>query len=638
MNDVKRILLVDDEPHFCHSLAEVLRCNGYHVSLALEGRQALALLKKEVFDLLLLDVDLPDMPGYRIMEKLTGENRDVSTIMLTGFARVETAVEAMKLGAYDYLRKPLDYELLFNTMNKAVERSRLLHDLALSKEREKLLIDASWEGIVIHSEGRLLDANKQFTDMFGYDPKELRGQLFREKILLESGKDHGFSGNICRLEEEGELTGIRRDGSRFPVEVNCRRMKYRGKIVQVCAIRDITERVLAEQEKIELEKRLAVSSKMETLGLMAGSVAHDLNNILSGLVTMPELLLLELGREHSLSEYVKIIHETGREAASVVSDLLTIARGATIEKKVCDLNLLLRKFLRVFRERGDEHFEGITIVERYEAGPLNSYCSEVHLGKVIMNLVSNAAEELKGKGTIELRTDRVVLSSTRSGYEKIPPGIYNVLSVQDNGSGILAGDRGKIFEPFYSKKKMGKSGTGLGLSIVWNAIHDHDGFIDLISSEEGTCFDLYIPATEDRIEQRSKVVAYDAQIKGSREKILVVDDQEKQRKIASSLLRYLGYRADAVGSGEEAVEYIRHNSVDLVLLDMILERGMNGRETYERIIQVKPGQRAIIASGFAQNEEVHKTLSLGASRFIKKPYTLEQLGGAVKLALSHSPP
>ncbi len=637
MNDVKRILLVDDEANFCHSLAEVLRCNGYHVSLALEGRQALALLEKEVFDLLLLDVDLPDMPGYRIMEKLTGENRDASTIMLTGFARVETAVEAMKLGAYDYLRKPLDYELLFSTMNKAVERSRLLHDLALSKEREKLLIDASWEGIVIHSEGCLLDANKQFTDMFGYDSGELQGQHFREKIFLESGEDRGSFGNTCRSEEAGELTGIRRDGSRFPVEVNCRRMKYRGKIVQVCAIRDITERVLAEQEKIELEKRLAVSSKMETLGLMAGSVAHDLNNILSGLVTMPELLLLELGREHALYEYVKIINEAGREAASVVSDLLTIARGATIEKKVCDLNLLLKNFLRALKKRGDAHFEGITIVERCEAGPLNSYCSEVHLSKVMMNLIGNAAEELKGNGTIELRTNRVVLSSARSGYEKIPPGVYNVLSVQDYGSGIQAGDRAKIFEPFYSKKKMGKSGTGLGLSIVWNAIHDHDGFIDLTSSEEGTCFDLYFPATEDRAEQQGEVAAPAAQIKGSREKILVVDDQEKQRTIACSLLRYLGYRADAVGSGKEAVEYVQHNSVDLILLDMILEQGMNGCETYEQIIQVKPGQRAIIASGFAQNEEVHKILSLGASKFIKKPYTLEQLGGAVKQVLSSIP-
>ena len=634
MNDSIRILLVDDEPRFCESLAQILILSGYQVTIAQSGNEAVELLEKNAFDLLLLDVELPDILGYQIMDSLKDENFGTATIMLTGHATVETAIEALKKGAYDYLKKPIDHDLLFNTIDKAIKHSRLAKALRISEERLKTLAEASWEGIVILSNGQLLDANRQFFDMFGYQTDELLGQQILDKILSAAS----LTEVSLRIQNEAfgshEAIGVKKDGTEFPIETSCRHMEYQGREVRVCAIRDITERVKAEQEKLELQKQLAIANKMETLGLMAGSVAHDLNNILSGIVTLPELLLMQMGNDHKHSELIKIIQKAGKEAASVVSDLITVARGATAEKCICNLSTLVEKYMVTIKEKPmDPLLEGVAIKLNCDPGLSNSYCSVVHINKVLMNLIGNAAEEMEGKGTIVVSTKNVFIEQPFLGYETIEVGDYVVLSVTDDGPGIIPEDVKKIFEPFYSKKIMGRSGTGLGLAIVWNTVHDHGGFIDVKSDGNGTTFDLYFPMTKDAVEEKRALPSIEKH-RGYGEKILVIDDQKKQQEIASSLLDGLGYKTDVVGSGEEAIAYIKLKSVDLIVLDMIMDSGINGRETYEEILKINPKQRAIIASGFAENEEVKQTLFLGASQFVKKPYTLTQMGQAVKQALS----
>jgi len=176
---------------------------------------------------------------------------------------------------------------------------------------------------------------------------------------------------------------------------------------------------------------------------------------------------------------------------------------------------------------------------------------------------------------------------------------------------------------------MGRSGTGLGLAVVWNTIQDHDGYINVKTGKKGTAFELYFPVTGDEVADERGAVPVDDYL-GNGEKILVVDDEEKQREIACGILTKLGYNAEAVSSGEEAVEHLKEQSVDLVVLDMIMPKGINGRETYERIIKINPGQKAIIASGFSETEDVKKAQSLGAGKYIKKPYTMEKIGLAVK--------
>ncbi len=634
MNDSIRILLVDDEPRFCESLAQLLTLSGYQVIIARRGNEAVELLAKNSFDLLLLDVELPDMFGYQIMDSLKDENFGIPSIMLTGNATVETAIEALKKGAYDYLKKPVDHNLLLGTIDKAIKHGRLEKALRISEERVKTFAEASWEGVVIHQNGIVLDANKQFFDMFGYERNELLGKSMLEKLIsAEFLPEVLLRINNKQIGSHRSIV-TRKDGTEFPIESNSREMNYQGKKVRVCAIRDISNRVKADKEKSELQKQLAINSKMETLGLMAGSVAHDLNNILSGIVTLPELLLMQMGNDHKHSKTIKIIEKAGKEAASVVSDLITVARGATIEKNVCNLNTLVDDYMEASKEKKkDPRLENIDIKLQCEPDLANHYCSRMNINKVLMNLIGNAAEEIEGNGTIVVSTKNVSIEEPFSGYEAIAAGEYVVLSVSDNGPGIPQDDVKRIFEPFYSKKIMGRSGTGLGLAIVWNTVHDHGGFVDVKSDSHGSTFDLYFPITKDAVKEANGVFSIE-KYKGNGERILVVDDQKKQQEIATNLLNTLGYKSVAVGSGEDATAYAMLHPVDLVILDMIMENGMNGRETYEEILKINPKQSAIIASGFAENEEVKKTLLLGASQFVKKPYSLSQLGLAVKQALA----
>jgi len=187
-----------------------------------------------------------------------------------------------------------------------------------------------------------------------------------------------------------------------------------------------------------------------------------------------------------------------------------------------------------------------------------------------------------------------------------------------------------FFEPFYTKKVMGRrSGTGLGLAVVWNVMQDHEGYIDVTSDEKGTTFELYFAITRDQISGKDLFIPI-KDYKGNGETILVVDDVESQREISCKMLDTLGYKTKAVSSGEEAVEYLKENTVDLLLLDMIMDPGINGRETYERVIRIHPNQKAIIVSGFAETDDVKEAQKLGAGQYIKKPLTLEKIGLAIK--------
>ena len=568
------------------------------------------------------------------MDSLKDENFGVPAIMLTGYASMETAIESLKKGAYDYLKKPIDHQVLFNTIDKALQHSHLMMALRVSEERLRTFAEASWEGIVIHENGLLIDANKQFYKMFGYRPGDLLERKIVENIISADSQ------NKVKERIQGEtfgchnITGKRKDGTEFPIEASSREMTYRGKKVRVCAVRDISERVRGEQEKLELQRQLAISSKMETLGMMAGSVAHDLNNILSGVVTLPEMLLMQMDSTDKNRELLTLIHEAGKEAASVVSDLITVARGATAEKRVCGLNSLIEHYVSSIREKeSDSLLKDIEIRLDCEPDLSNIYCSSVHMNKVLLNLIGNAAEAIEGKGVVVVSSKNVFLKQPFSGFEQIDPGKYVVISVTDDGPGIKEEDVRKIFEPFYTKKVMGRSGTGLGLAIVWNTVHDHGGFLDVKSDSDGTSFDLYFPMTEEAVEEDRKLPSID-EYRGNGEKILVVDDQKKQQTIACNLLESLGYTTDTVDSGEQAIDYVKSYSVDLIVLDMIMEPGINGRETYEEILKINPKQRALIASGFAENDEVKKTLHMGASQFVKKPYALARMGLAVKQALA----
>ena len=250
-----------------------------------------------------------------------------------------------------------------------------------------------------------------------------------------------------------------------------------------------------------------------------------------------------------------------------------------------------------------------------------------------MNLVANAAESITDRGDVLIRTENRYLDRPIKGYDVIEEGDYVVMTVSDSGKGISPRDREKIFEPFFTRKAMGRSGTGLGLTVVWGTVKDHNGYIDVQSEEgRGCAFTLYFPATQEQMGKGGPSLSVEA-YRGSGETILVVDDLKEQRELAMLLLKRLGYDVDAVSSGEEAVAYLRARRMDLLVLDMIMDPGIDGLETYRQARQINPRQKAIIVSGFSETDRVGKTLEMGGGAYVQKPYTLEKLGLAVRKEL-----
>jgi len=268
-----------------------------------------------------------------------------------------------------------------------------------------------------------------------------------------------------------------------------------------------------------------------------------------------------------------------------------------------------------------------------ETNLLNIIGSSIHLSKTVMNLVANAAESMPDEGLIFIKTENRYIDRPVRGYDDVEEGDYAVLSISDAGIGISPDDVSRIFEPFYTKKVMGRSGTGLGMAVVWGTVKDHKGYIDVQSNVgKGTTITLYFPATRKEFAGDKSQLAIEDYM-GKEKSILIVDDIIEQREIASSMLEQLGYPVTSVSSGEEAIEYLKSRSADLIILDMIMDPGIDGLETYRRILELHPGQRAIIASGFSETERVKEAQKLGAGEYIKKPYTLEQIGLAVKKEL-----
>jgi CheY-like chemotaxis protein/two-component sensor histidine kinase len=370
---------------------------------------------------------------------------------------------------------------------------------------------------------------------------------------------------------------------------------------------------------------------MEAIGVLAGGVAHDLNNILAGLVSYPDLLLMEIPKDSPLRNPILTIQKSGEKAATIVEDLLTLARKGIAVTEVVNLNDTISDYLKSpEHERLISFHAGVHVRTDLDADLLNTSGAPAHLSKTIMNLISNAAEAMPEGGEISISTENQYIDRPITGYDHVEEGDYSVLRVSDTGVGISKGDRERIFEPFYTKKVMGRSGTGLGMTVVWGAVKDHNGYIDIQSTKgKGTTFTIYFPVTRKELpKDKSLLSIQDYMAKG--ESVLVIDDVKEQREIASKILKKLGYSVTLVSSGEEAVDYMKDNSADLLVLDMIMDPGIDGLETYKRILESHPKQKAIIVSGFSETKRVKEAQRLGAGAYVKKPFLLRKIGIAVR--------
>ncbi len=502
--------------------------------------------------------------------------------------------------------------------------------------------------LVVDREGRVIAWNRAMEVMTGVKKEDMLGRGNYEYALPFYGERRPILIDLALHpdpEMEKRYTAVQRIGDSLlgesftpnlpPGDIHLSATASvlrdsRGEIVAAIeCIRDNTERR-------RLEERLSRAEKMEGLGRLAGGVAHDLNNVLGVMVGYSELLAEKLHEGSTLRDYADNIHRSSVKGAAIIQDLLTLARRGVNTAAVVDLNRVVVEYLRSpeFQALKSVHPD-MALRKELAVGLLPVKGSSVHLGKALMNLVTNAAEAASEGAdvTITVRTENRYLDRTLRGYDDMQEGDYAVLTVADTGGGIPARDLGKIFEPFYTKKFMGRSGTGLGLAIVWGVVKDHGGYIDVQSREgQGSTFTLYFPVTREAFASEEKAASREAYM-GRGESILVVDDVQAQRNLASSMLERLGYRVKAVESGEAAVEYLRGNRADLVVLDMIMDPGIDGLETYARILAIHPHQKAIILSGYAETDRVREAQALGAGEFVRKPYVLEKIGLAVRREL-----
>lgn len=529
-------------------------------------------------------------------------------------------------------------QAIYRDITDQVTAERALRE---SEFKFRTLFDASPQAILLTDvdTGGIIDANEEFCRATGFAREEIAGKTAMELGLYSSESRRRF---IVSLRDKGEIRGMEmtfqlgHDHS-IPTLVFSRLVYLENTRFLLSIIVDIRKQKKDQEEKEALQEKLARSKKMEALGLLAGGVAHDLNNILSGIVSYPELLLTNPDLGEKERRALRVIQESGLRAAAVVGDMLTVTRGVAGVKEALNLNDLIREYLNSpeFRELRDRH-PHIEYRTDTASDLFNIAGSALHLRKSLMNLVINATEAMADAGALILRTRNRYVDRPMKGYDQVQAGEYAVLTVQDSGSGISPEDMDRIFEPFYTKKVMGRSGTGLGLAVVWNTVQDHAGHIDVRSDETGTAFELFFPVTRSPVEEKGDPVPM-ADFRGNGEHILVVDDEESQREIACGILTTLGYRASAAAGGEEAVSCLREGSADLVVLDMVMDPGMGGRETYEEILKIHPGQKAIIASGYSESEEVKQTRKLGAGRYVRKPYTLEKIGLAIQEELRRNP-
>jgi signal transduction histidine kinase/ActR/RegA family two-component response regulator len=387
----------------------------------------------------------------------------------------------------------------------------------------------------------------------------------------------------------------------------------------------------AEEEKLSLAERLQRAEKMEALGTLAGGVAYDLNNVLGIIVGYAEMLLMDADESNPMRENLLNIMSEGQSAAAIVQDLLSMTRRGVSRRRVLNLNRIIADSQQSpeFKNLSSYH-PSIKIRTDLEPDLPNISGSSVHLGKTIFNLVSNASESMPNGGIVTIKTANQYLEEPIHGYDEVRDGDYVVLSVSDTGEGISAADLERIFEPFYTKKVMGRSGTGLGLAVVWGTVKDHNGYINVESEEgKGSTFTLYFPVTREDITAEAAAISI-SEYMGKGESILVVDDVKGQRDLAASMLRKLNYNVASVSSGEEAIAYLKGHKIDLILLDMIMDPGMDGLDTYRSILEIHARQKAIIVSGFSETDRVHAAQTLGAGPNVRKPYVIEKLGLAVR--------
>ena len=682
-----KVLVVEDEAIVAMDLKHRLKSMGFKVTATVDnGASAIERVIENPPDLILMDIHIKgDIDGIETAEIIM-KRYALPIVFLSANSDQATIERAKKSEPLAYLLKPFDDRELQVSIEIAIYRHKTEVEINNQKEWWETTLNSIGDGVIATDEkGIVKYINPVAINHTQWKNNNAVGKPISEVLLLYDEKTgEQIESPVSKVLDTGKTellsnhTAIKRmDGTMLSIEDSAAPIRNKqDEIIGVVLVfhdatkhrefehdsmncqqkleKQVEERTIelieannklqqqileieeAEAKKQELQDQLDRAERMKSLGLLAGGVAHDLNNMLSPLIGYPELILERIPEDSSIKHYVELINKSARDASRVIQDLLTLARRGRYELEPTDINNVINEYLESpgFIRANNEN-PGIKIkVNLKQDIPLISGSSH-HLSKLVMNLIVNAIDSMKKDGQLYISSDSQQITKLLSGHEAIDPGEYVLIKVKDTGSGIRPEDLDKIFEPYYSRKKMkSRSGSGLGLSVVYGIIKDHHGYYDILTEvDKGTEFIIYLPIAKD-----TQLITVEKQkdISGQ-ERILAVDDDRIQRILIKDILNSLGYDVSVAQNGTEAVQMVRDNDYDLILLDMIMDDDLDGLDTYAEIIKYKPNQKAIIVSGFSENSRVSDAKKLGVGAYVKKPYDKKTLGSAVREELDKNP-
>jgi PAS domain S-box-containing protein len=520
------------------------------------------------------------------------------------------------------------------------ERKEAERALRLSEERYRSLFDSISDFIYTHDlEGRFLGVNRSACHSLGYEVGEVVGRPVAD-LMLPSHREGFYDEYLPGLIQQGEAAGVScylaKDGQVHYIEFRNRLVREPGKEPYVSgAGRDVTQRFRAERELRRLEEQLVQAQKMEAVGVLAGGVAHDFNNILQALSGYIQLLTRDGALEGSQREYLARMDQSVHRAAELVHSLLTFSRKAEKMTRLVDLNQEVEQVLRLL-ERTIPKMIGISAGLAPDLAKINA--DPTQMEQVIVNLASNARDAMPDGGKLRLSTANVVLGDSRAMLD-LPPGPYVKLEVADSGQGMDRETMEHAFEPFFTTKEIGQ-GTGLGLATVYGIVKSHGGHISCASRlGQGSIFTIYLPAVEGREDDQGPQPQPLEDVAGGKEAVLLVDDDKAVLEVARTALADYGYQVLTADSGEACLEVMAaaQAPVDLVILDLGMP-GMGGRRCLGELIRRHPGMKVLIASGYKDLEQISQTRQEGAADFIGKPYRLLDLLRKVRRLLDQDSP